>query len=276
MSKTIKRGIALAGGGARGAYQIGALEVLQEHGYLEDMHAISGVSVGSLNACALAMDALDMGKQMWLDLKKDDLFHHDLNWFEIIVKRNFKLAHEGIFDTKNLEKIIDAIMDYEKIRQKNIYVTTSFVTDEEMHFMDAVTLGIRNFLEKNNRIHYNKLSDMSDENIKATLLASCAVPIMFKPVKVEGKTYFDGGILDNASFKPLIDEGCNEVIFIDLWRFKLRHFPRKIEVDGVKIHHIYPKKHLRGFMDFDEKQIRRRFELGREDALEAITAWQKD
>ncbi|PKK92721.1 MAG: hypothetical protein CVV61_08295, partial [Tenericutes bacterium HGW-Tenericutes-6] len=44
-----KVGLALGGGGARGSYQIGILKALEEANILEDIHHISGTSIGSIN-----------------------------------------------------------------------------------------------------------------------------------------------------------------------------------------------------------------------------------
>ncbi len=268
-----KIGIALAGGGARGAYQVGALEVLKAHGYLDNIHAISGVSVGSLNACLLAMDRIDLAEKLWLDLEENDLFDTDVNWFEVLRQQNLKLLNKGVFDTSRLEKIIDDNIDFDLIRQKDVYVTTAYVADKEVGLFDTITLGLKNFFEKDGRVIYNHLKTMSNDEIKTTILASCALPVMFKPVSIHGKTFYDGGILDNESYKPLIDAGCDEIIFIDLWRFKLRHFPRKSHVDGVNIRHIHPKKSLKGIMDFDHDKIMYRFNQGKLDAKHAINQW---
>ena len=43
-------GLVLAGGGGKGAYQVGVLKVLQEQGLLQDVTAISGPSIGAVNA----------------------------------------------------------------------------------------------------------------------------------------------------------------------------------------------------------------------------------
>ena len=43
-------GLVLAGGGGKGAYQVGVLKMLQEQGLLEDVTAISGASIGAVNA----------------------------------------------------------------------------------------------------------------------------------------------------------------------------------------------------------------------------------
>ncbi len=273
---TFKRGIALAGGGARGAYQIGALKALHKHGYLDDLHAISGVSVGSLNACLLAMGDLDIAEEIWLNLKEDSLFDKDTSWKDLLIKENVHLITDGIFKTDKLETIMDEVLDYDIIRKKQVFIAVSFVTEKKFKFTDALAINIKNFFEKEKRIKYHDLRELSDDDIRGTLLASCAIPVMFKPINIHGKTYYDGGILDNTPYTPLIQAGCDEVIVIDLFRISLRNVTRKKEIDGTKMKYIYPKKNLHGVMDFSTDHIKARFELGYHDALETIETWQKE
>ena len=70
-----KFGIALAGGGARGAYQIGVWKALREHGLDKYISCYSGASVGSLNAALMAMGDYDLAYKIWLNLDKTSLFH---------------------------------------------------------------------------------------------------------------------------------------------------------------------------------------------------------
>ena len=48
------------------------------------------------------------------------------------------------------------------------------------------------------------------ELIKA-VLASCAVPVIFDPIKIDGEVYIDGGILNNLPVEPLIGH-CDVII----------------------------------------------------------------
>lgn len=273
--KKVKRGIALAGGGARGAYQIGALKALDKHGYLDDLHAISGVSVGSLNACLLAMNDLDMAEKIWLSLEEDSLFDKDISWKDLLIKENIHLLSDGIFKTDQLEAIMDEVLDFEIIRKTQVFIAVSFVTDKKFKFTDALAMNIKNFFDKGKRVKYHDLQALSNEEIRATLLASCAIPVMFKPIIIDGNTYYDGGILDNTPYTPLIETGCEEVIVIDLFRISFRNVTRKKTIDGTRLKYIYPKKNLHGIMDFSNAHIQARFELGYHDALEAIKTWEK-
>ncbi|MFP4078041.1 MAG: patatin-like phospholipase family protein [Candidatus Izemoplasmataceae bacterium] len=263
-----KRGIALAGGGARGAYQIGVLKALKETGYLKNIHAVSGASVGSLNAVFIAMDALDEAESLWLSMDEDTLFStSDTNFIERVLEDKFDLFHKGLYSTEKLEKLIDKYVDYEAVKKSKIFVATSYVGDEDTSFIDLMSLNLRNFFSAEEYVRYPLLSTMSNDMIKKTLLASCALPVAFKPVKIDGKTYYDGGILDNTPYKPLLDAGCDEIIIIDLFRFNFR---RRRQIEDTRMLYFYPSKSIRGVMDFSHEQITRRFELGYHDTFERL------
>ena len=59
-------GLVLEGGGAKGAYQIGAWKALKEAGV--KINAVAGTSVGALNGALICMDELEMAQQMWSNL----------------------------------------------------------------------------------------------------------------------------------------------------------------------------------------------------------------
>ena len=59
-------GLGLEGGGAKGAYQIGAWKALKEAGV--KINAVAGTSVGALNGALICMDELEMAQQMWSNL----------------------------------------------------------------------------------------------------------------------------------------------------------------------------------------------------------------
>ena len=45
-------------------------------------------------------------------------------------------------------------------------------------------------------------------------VASCALPILFRPVEIDGALYLDGGIADSIPYKEAIREGCDKIIVI--------------------------------------------------------------
>ncbi len=262
-----RRGIALAGGGARGAYQIGALKALKEAGHLEDIHAVSGSSIGGVNACMLATDALEKAEEIWLSLDEKDLLKNRGNIIRRIFTEGVNLVKNGVYHTDHLQNWLDELIDYERLRERDVYVAVSHVGGAECNLFELMSLNVRDFFEKKGRIRYFNLRHLDEETIKKIIIASCAVPVFFRPVVIDENTYYDGGVLDNTPFKPLIEAGCEEIIVIDLFRV---NFGRKKLVDGVPIYHFYPKRHLRGVLNFDSEQIKRRFALGYEETKERL------
>lgn len=56
-------GLVLEGGGAKGAYQIGAWKALKEAGI--HVKGIAGTSVGALNGALIAMDDFEKAERIW-------------------------------------------------------------------------------------------------------------------------------------------------------------------------------------------------------------------
>ncbi len=46
------------------------------------------------------------------------------------------------------------------------------------------------------------------------LRASCALPLLFPPIEIDGRKYMDGGISDSIPYKKAIDDGCDKIIAI--------------------------------------------------------------
>ncbi len=262
-----KLGLALAGGGARGAYQIGAWKALKELGIDKMISAYSGASVGSLNAVLFAMEDYNLAEETWLKLEKDSLFNMEKKIYKRILKERLNFLNRGIYSTKRLEKLMDNIIDYEKIKDKEIYITTTYLGGEKSSFFDLLRVNYKHYFKSDKQINYHLLSKLSQENIKRTMLASCAIPVAFKPIVIGNESYYDGGLLDNIPYQPLIDGGCDLIIVIDLFKTS---FVRKKEVKGVRILTVHPKRSLRGVLDFSNKHIQRRFQLGYEDTMDKM------
>ena len=255
-----KIGIALAGGGARGAYQVGAWKALREFGYDSKISVYSGASVGSLNAVLFAMGDYELAEKTWLSLDKDSLFNLEKNLFTRLAKEKLNFFNKGVYNTNRLEKIMDEVINYELIKEKEIYVATTFLGNDRKSFFDLLKTNYEHYFTKDhNMIKYQNLRELSEENIRKSMLASCAIPVAFQPITIDSDTFYDGGILDNTPIKPLQDAGCDKILVIDLFRMNFKRF---IDSEDDSVYYIHPKKSLRGILDFDQAKIRRRFELG--------------
>lgn len=96
------RGLVLEGGGAKGAWQFGALKALKELGITFDY--VSGTSVGALNGALWATNRLDIGNDLWTSLSMSKIF--SLRWIlfpVFIIGFVFRLYYAYFMDYINSE-----------------------------------------------------------------------------------------------------------------------------------------------------------------------------
>ena len=256
-----KVGIALAGGGARGAYQIGAWRALKEHGIFDKVSAFSGASVGSLNAVLFAMGDYDRAYNTWMSLEKDSLFNLDKQVYKRVLREKLDFLSRGLYSTESLEKLVHDTIDFELI-DKEVYIATTHLGNKDGDFFDLIRTNYKHYFKSEQQVVYKELNQLTHEDKVKTLLASCAIPVAFKPVRIGDETFYDGGLLDNAPFQPLIDAGCDTIIVIDLFTFSSLRLKRHHE---VKMYTCFPKRPLHGILDFSHKRIEKRFEYGYND-----------
>ncbi|MCC9138223.1 patatin-like phospholipase family protein [Pontibacter silvestris] len=159
-------GLALSGGGARGIAHLGVLKALDELGI--KLSVISGVSSGAI---AGVMYAAGFKPDEILKLIKELSVYN-------IMRPAFKI---GLMHLEEVEKLyIKHLGAGIKFEDLNIPVIVSATDMNE---------GIT--------VYYS-----SGELIKP-LLATSAVPILYKPVSFEGKLLNDGGLLNNLPLDPL-------------------------------------------------------------------------
>ena len=124
-------GLALEGGGAKGAYEIGAYRALTELGYHFDV--ICGVSIGAINAALLAQGDCEKAAEFWETTANDDLFsEEDKGFLEIInrqvnlntlsaLKENIKAALEnGGIDTSKIRAFLEQNIDPQRLLESPI------------------------------------------------------------------------------------------------------------------------------------------------------------
>ncbi len=71
-NKSVKRGLVLAGGGAKGAFAFGVMQCLISQGI--EIHAVSGTSVGALNAALFSTGEMSKGETIWKTLERDRVY----------------------------------------------------------------------------------------------------------------------------------------------------------------------------------------------------------
>ncbi len=176
-TKPYKIGVALSGGGARGFAHVGALRALEEFGIKPDI--IAGVSAGSIVG-ALYASGMHYGKIISLF---DNIKFNDLCEPNVPIKGLFSLNKLGNFLKKHL--------------------TINKIEDLEIPLIICATN-----LDKSVPVAFD-----SGEIIER-VIASCSIPIVFNPIKINGTYYVDGGVLRNLPAWAL-REKCKIVIGIN-------------------------------------------------------------
>ncbi len=239
-----KYGLVLAGGGAKGAYQIGALQALKEMGILDKVTSIAGNSIGSVNMSLLMGADLDKARELWSNVVPEDFIDIDDN----------KTFSDGIFSREGMIRRLNENVDFDRISSLDIpmYITVA----EATHDADIM------------KAKYIKINGLSGEEILQYVIASSAIPVMYSSVSVGEGRYMDGGFVDNTPIRPVYDGGARDIIVISnnsLYVAEKEKFPE------ANLFAIIPSKSLDmdftiGTVDFSQHNIQYRMKLGYMDA----------
>ena len=254
-------GLVLEGGGARGAYQVGAWKALWEAGV--KIKGMAGTSVGALNGALICMDDFDKARQIWETISYsrvmdvDDQLMDQLMSFrlkslpvvslsEVIAGAKRILKDRG-FDIAPLRSLIEEVVDEDSIRSssRELYVVTYSLSDRQ-----PLVVNVKEAPE-------GEIADM--------LMAS-AYLIGFRREKLGGKYYMDGGGINNVPADVLIEKGYKDIIILRIYGYGV-DTERKLEVpEDVSLYHVAPRQELGGMLEFDRKRARRNMLLGYFDA----------
>ena len=250
-------GMALEGGGAKGAYQIGIWKALADEGI--KIKGVSGTSVGALNGAMIVSGDIEMAFKIWsevsyskvMDVDEEAIAHFlqgNLKASEVLKRVWDKIKNGGV-DIAPLKRLIGEFLDEEKIRRsgKEFFLVTFCVSE-----MKTLNLG---------------LDDIPPGELECFLLAS-AYLYGFKNEKINGKRYFDGSIVNRLPLNLLIDEGYKDVIEVHLYRRRAKS--RKNLPEGVKIYDIIPRVNLGNVVQFEKSRSMENMIAGYYDGLRLL------
>jgi len=263
-----KLGLCLSGGGARGAYQVGACKALDDTGVLTKVSAFSGTSIGSVNASLVATKPIDEVYDLWLNIDPNALKNTE-SLFRRIIRERTHFVDNGVFKIDELGKLIDSTYDYDLLRKREVYITISQGGSTNDGVFGLIKSSYQHYIKKDSQALYVPVQNQSDEQIKRLILASCSIPIVFPPVRLNDREYYDGGVYDNVPVKPLVDSGCDTVIVIHLHRL---NFVQKDNFPGIRLIEVKHNRSLGAFLNFDPDRSRKLFELGYQDTLEILNS----
>ena len=256
--------LVLEGGGAKGAYQVGAIKALKENGY--EFDTIVGTSIGALNAAFICQGDIDKLDELWHTLSFQDLMDINNELGESLV--NFNLTSEIVneaakkaidafkakgIDTKNIRNILEKYIDEEKIRRSEIRfgLVTYCISDmvPQKLFIEDIPKG--------------KLIDY--------LMATSNLPV-FKRQKIDDKKFLDGGAYDNCSVEMLYDAGYKDIVAIRIFRRRnrIRNYSKLSRKKDLNLKIILPSEELPFILNFESNNLKNLVDYGYVDTIKQL------
>lgn len=266
-----KIGLVLAGGGAKGAYEAGALRYLAEINFAP--HMIAGTSIGALNGAVIASYpdfsvAVEQLNILWDKLGSEKVLH--LNSGEIGLDRD----KASLFNPNTVEKLLKEAVKPSAIRSgKELWVAVFPALKIPGINYDHL-LGMLTVLAGSSAKWLRVQDCGDDELLYNLLLASAAIPFAFPPREVNGKYYVDGALGDNVPLGALSKEGCTHAIVIHLENavtWNRHNFPEQAIIEIRPTQSLNKNQALiagdiTSMLDFSSERISELKQLGYEDA----------
>lgn len=242
----------LQGGGALGAFECGVVKALEERNIHPDL--IAGVSIGAINAAIIASNprrATEPLEAFWRELSLDtpDLPDEDLRrtlsslqslifgsphffrprWFEpILTLAALPTQWKSFYELSPLKATLSKYVAFDKLKDSPVRLVLSAVDVEtgELAIFDSY------------------VDDITPDHI----LASGSLPPGFPWTTIQGKHYWDGGLVSNSPLDQVVEVGGltgKDVYIVNLWLDK-RALPQSIpEVLARRDEILYAEKFRR-------------------------------
>lgn len=228
-TKTTKTGLVLQGGGARGAYQVGALRAIADMrgSHKNPFPIISGTSVGAINTSSLAsmaddfIEATNRLEKLWLGLNSHSIF--DARTSALLgtvwrIVRTFgfggKTNRYGLLDNRPLQHLLENEFSRKGVEAgfksgalEALCITTScYACGMAVTFYES-TLGVDSWVRARREGRAAKIS-------VDHMMASSALPVIFPAVKIEGTYHGDGAMRLTTPLSPAIRLGADKALII--------------------------------------------------------------
>ncbi len=229
--------LVLAGGAARGAYEVGVVHYLVEEvsralGRDVPLDIFCGTSVGALNACALAAFAeTPRGRAarlaaIWRTLRVDQLIRIDSQGLMKMGTKLFSRAPSskgtpvregGLLDPSGLEHLLEQAIPFRAIRNNLDQGYLDAITVSTTHVVTGRTIVFvqRRGLELPPWSMDPTIEPRASQLTAQHALASAAIPILFPSVRLDGEFHCDGGLRQNVPLSPARRLGAGGVIIIN-------------------------------------------------------------
>ena len=293
-------GLVLAGGGAKGAYQAGALRYLAEIGLQPQI--IAGTSIGALNGAVLAANtplnyAVERLDRIWTKLGETKVINLDSNlavttlnhtakafiptFRHWLVDFAFKAGvsnNKALLDPEPVETMLKQAIDPDALRN-GIELWVTVFPSIKIPGLDYDWLIDLIRSKTGTKAQWLRVQDCQDDKtLYNLLLASAAIPFAFPQREVNGQYYVDGALEDNIPLGALAARGCTHAIIIHLGNGVVwdRHdFSAQtiIEIrpsEKINSSHLPVISEIHSLLDFTPEKIAILKQMGHQDARRSL------
>lgn len=250
-------GLVLAGGGTKGAYQIGVWKALQELNI--KVKGIAGASIGALNGALFLQDNFQSTVKLYENIKINN-----------IMKVEGMNANKNLFDLSNIFNLAADFTKQKGIDNTPLRELIKQYIDIDKLYESEIDFGLVTYSVKNKTPLQKFKNEIPKEQMVDYLLASSCFPI-FKPQLIDGEEYFDGGLYDNTPSNMLIEKGYKNIIIADIAGIG---FSKKSVNKDVYVKVISPSEDLGGTFEFNHERIINNIKLGYLDTMRSFNKLQ--
>ncbi len=250
----MKKAIVFAGGGSKGAYQIGVWKALNELD--ESFDIATGTSIGAVNAAFYVQRDYGAAEEMWSNLDVSSVMVNGIN---------FEKSFEAIFGQR--DQLIPFIKTY--VNKKGADVTPfldklKYYFDADKFFGSDIDYGLITVKYPSFEPREVIKTQMTDrENAWQWIAASAAAFPVFPAFEIDEQEYVDGGYFDNIPVATAFKLGAERVTVIDLK-------PDRVHMGYIRhpwIHYIKPSRDLGTFLNFEKDALNFSMTLGYNDCM---------
>ena len=242
------KALVLAGGGARGSYQVGVWRALMELDWHPQI--ITGTSVGSLNGAMFVLDQYETARDMWLAIRSKDVMELPEEDADLSALHQFlrSVVKAGGMDVTPLEEIVERVLDEDALRAS------------------PIRFGLVTVEKRGLKPRELPLEEIPKGKVKDYLLASAACFPALRAKQIDGVQFLDGGYRDNMPTGLAQKMGAEELVCVDLEGVGIT-LPNRTGLPTTMVRSYWE---LGDILHFDPDTARRNIELGYYDTLRAF------
>ena len=273
--------LALSGGGARGAYEAGAVHALAEAGLRFPL--VAGASIGAINAAYYAQgdgspEHTARMADVWRSLAATRVLEMNkvgaAKWLAILpallmsrgvaIGALMKAVHSApLLSTKPVEAVLAEHIDFALVGRGDIDIHVAALA-AATPIADVVAAPWR-------AMTFFRLRDLAPDQARNAVLASAAIPLAFPPREVNGTLYVDAAYVLGPPAQHLYDLGSRRICSVFLTDNSVQN---RDDLPGATLFQVRPSTNidlgLGSTFDFSPDTVERLVDLGYHDAQRQI------